>query len=150
MVISAANSDNQGRIVAGIDGSPASIQALEWALTYAGLTDSATEVLVAWDWPPDLGCSSPFGNDCEPALSAEQVLDNLIGRLHIKFPNQPIEGRVVQGHAAPLLIEASKGADLLVTGSRGHGEFVGMLTGSVSEYCATHAHCPVLVHRDVG
>jgi nucleotide-binding universal stress UspA family protein len=32
-------------------------------------------------------------------------------------------------------------------GSRGHGEFAGMLLGSVSEYCATKAHCPVLVHH---
>ena len=53
----------------------------------------------------------------------------------------------MSGHPAPILVEASKGADLLVVGSRGHGEFVGMLIGSVSEYCATNAHCPVLVHR---
>ena len=53
-------------------------------------------------------------------------------------------------HPAPVLVEASKGADLLVVGSRGHGEFVGMLIGSVSEYCVTNAHCPVLVHRDPG
>ena len=150
MAISAQYSENHGRIVAGIDGSPASIQALEWALAYAGLTDSATEVIAAWDWPPDPGCRVLFPNECEPALSAEQALDNLIGRLRSEFPNQPIEGRVEQGHAATLLVEASKGADLLVVGSRGHGEFVGMLTGSVSEYCATHAHCPVLVHRVVG
>ena len=58
-----------------------------------------------------------------------------------------IDPRVVSGHPAPILVEASKGADLLVVGSRGHGEFVGMLIGSVSEYCATNAHCPVLVHR---
>jgi nucleotide-binding universal stress UspA family protein len=53
----------------------------------------------------------------------------------------------VSGHPAPILVEASKGADLLVVGSRGHGEFVGMLLGSVSEHCAMNAHCPVLVHR---
>jgi len=55
----------------------------------------------------------------------------------------------VQGHPAPVLVEASKGADLLVIGCRGHGEFAGMLIGSVSEFCATNAHCPVLVHRAV-
>jgi nucleotide-binding universal stress UspA family protein len=61
-----------------------------------------------------------------------------------------METLVVQGHPAPALVEASKGADLLVVGSRGHGEFVGMLIGSVSEYCTTNAHCPVLVHRPPG
>jgi len=58
-----------------------------------------------------------------------------------------MEIRVIDGHPAPVLVEASKGAELLVVGSRGHGEFVGMLIGSVSEYCAAHALCPVLVHR---
>ena len=58
-----------------------------------------------------------------------------------------MEARLINGHPAPVLVEASKGADLLVVGSRGHGEFVGMLIGSVSEYCVTNAHCPVLVHR---
>ena len=41
----------------------------------------------------------------------------------------------------------TKDATLLVVGSRGHGEVVGMLIGSVSEYCVTHAHCPVVVLR---
>ena len=64
-----------------------------------------------------------------------------------RAPGLRIDARVVSGHPAPILVEASKGADLLVVGSRGHGEFVGMLLGSVSEYCATNALCPVLIHR---
>ncbi|MGI9157173.1 MAG: universal stress protein [Marmoricola sp.] len=46
-----------------------------------------------------------------------------------------------------MLIDAAAGADLLVVGSRGHGGFVGMLLGSVSEHVAAHALCPVLVVR---
>ncbi len=65
-------------------------------------------------------------------------------------PTIEITARVLRGHPAPLLVEESKGADVLVVGSRGHGEFVGMVIGSVSEYCATNAHCPVLVHRPAG
>lgn len=150
MTIFVKGSGNPGRIVVGIDGSPASIQALRWALTFATFTGSATEVIVAWDWPANLGWTFLFPSDCEPELSTEQVLDNLIGQWRTEFPNQLIEGRVVQGHAAPLLVEASKGADLLVVGCRGHGAFVGMLIGSVSQYCVTNAHCPVLVHRALG
>ena len=73
-----------------------------------------------------------------------------LGQLAVSYTHLDVYKRQVQGHPAPLLVEASKGADLLVVGSRGHGEFVGMLIGSVSEYCATNARCPVLIHRAVG
>ncbi len=136
------------RVVAGSDGSPASIAALRWALNYAALTDSATEVIVAWDWPANLGWAFPIPGDFDPEMSAEQVLDVLIGQLRVEFPNQVIEGRVLQGHPAPILVDASVGADLLVVANRGHGEFVGMLLGSVSEHCVAHAHCPVMVFRE--
>ena len=68
-------------------------------------------------------------------------------RRRAAHPGIALEGRVVSGHPAPSLVDAAKGADLLVVGSRGHGQFVGMLLGSVSEYCVRNASCPVLVHR---
>jgi hypothetical protein len=46
---------------------------------------------------------------------------------------------VAEGHPAPRLVQVSDGADLLVVGSRGRGEFTGMLLGSASEYCVHHA-----------
>ena len=59
-----------------------------------------------------------------------------------------VESRIVKGHPSPVLIEPSRGADLLVVGSRGHEEFVGMLLGSVSDHCVSNATCPVLVVRE--
>jgi nucleotide-binding universal stress UspA family protein len=55
--------------------------------------------------------------------------------------------KVTEGHPAFVLTDAARGAALLVVGSRGHGAFAGMLLGSVSEYCAAHAPCPVVVVR---
>ena len=54
----------------------------------------------------------------------------------------------IEGHPAEVLVEASKDADLLVVGSRGHGGFIGMLLGSVSQHVLAHARCPVVVVRD--
>jgi nucleotide-binding universal stress UspA family protein len=57
------------------------------------------------------------------------------------------ERRLETGSPSYALIEASKGATLLVVGCRGHGGFTGMLLGSVSTACVHHAHCPVVVVR---
>jgi nucleotide-binding universal stress UspA family protein len=52
---------------------------------------------------------------------------------------------VYQGNADQVLIEQSKGAEMLIVGSRGHGGLAGVLLGSVSALCAERATCPVLI-----
>ena len=56
-----------------------------------------------------------------------------------------VERRVVEGAAASVLVDESRDAELLVVGSRGHGGFAGLLLGSVSQQCAHHATCPVVI-----
>jgi nucleotide-binding universal stress UspA family protein len=136
-----------GRVVAGIDGSEASLDALGWAAREAGFIGARLEVLTTWEWPNSLGWSVPVPDDFDPESQVRSALDDAVASARAAHPGLDVVARVVQGHPAPILVEASKGADLLVVGSRGHGEFVGMLIGSVSEFCATNAHCPVLVHR---
>jgi nucleotide-binding universal stress UspA family protein len=134
------------RIVVGIDGSPVSLSALEWAVRHAELTHGSLEIVAAWDWPISFGWSMiPEGYD--PASDLRKTIDPLIAELRRAHPNVTMETKIVEGHPAPVLIEESKGADLLVVGSRGHGEFVGMLIGSTSEHCVANAPCPVVVIR---
>ena len=83
----------------------------------------------------------------DPAAEATKVLDDAVAKLRARHPSVEIHTSVTEGYTAQILVEASAGADLLVVGSRGHGEFAGMLLGSVSEHCVAHAHCPVLVFR---
>jgi nucleotide-binding universal stress UspA family protein len=136
-----------GRIVAGIDGSSASLDALAWAARQADLTGARLEVIAVWSWPSSFGWAVPVPSDFDPEGEVQASVDAAVASVRAAHPSLVIEARVVNGHPAPVLVEASKGADLLVVGSRGHGEFVGMLIGSVSEYCTTNARCPVLVHR---
>jgi nucleotide-binding universal stress UspA family protein len=97
---------------------------------------------------PDLGWGPPLPADYTPENDARRVLDEAVAKVRSTHPGVRVRSTIIRGHPAPALIEASRGADLLVLGSRGHGEFVGMLLGSVSEHCVAHAHCPVLVIRD--
>jgi nucleotide-binding universal stress UspA family protein len=123
------------------------LDALDWAARQAVSTNSTLEVIMTWNWPTNYGWTMAFPTGYDPEESVTKALEGAETTLQGKYPDLEVSGRVMQGHPAPILVDASKGADLLVVGSRGHGEFVGMLIGSVSEYCATHAHCPVLVHR---
>jgi nucleotide-binding universal stress UspA family protein len=133
-----------GRIVVGIDGSRSSMAALDWAAEQAVLTGSVLEVVTTWELPATIGWTMP---PYDPAADAQRALDAIIEKVHGDLPALEIRSSVLEGHPAAELVEASQGADLLVVGCRGHGEFAGMLLGSVSQHCTTNAHCPVVVIR---
>jgi nucleotide-binding universal stress UspA family protein len=138
----------QRPIVVGVDGSESSLAALRWAVRQAELTGAPLEIVSAWEWPVRYsGWETPVPPDYDPADEAKRQLDKAVSA--VLTPGDAIEVRrsVIEGHAAPVLEALSKTADLLVVGTQGHREFVGMLLGSVSEHCVTHCHCPVVVTR---
>ncbi len=142
---------NTERIVVGVDGSPASAAAMAWAARYARAVGAAVRVVLAWHYPAAAG-QAPAGV-APPSVTAEversrnELLDQAITAAFGDQPDVPIEREIAYGHPAQVLIDESKDADLLVVGNRGHGGFTGMMLGSVSTHCVTHAHCPVTVVR---
>ncbi len=136
-----------GGIVAGVDGSPTSLEALAWAVRQAELTGSMLHIVMTWEWPPTYAWAVPIPDDWDPEEEMHKSLSAIAAEVRTEHPELVFDASLVEGHPVPNLIEASKGADLLVVGCRGHSEFVGMLLGSVSENCAMNAHCPVLVYR---
>jgi nucleotide-binding universal stress UspA family protein len=150
MTDSEGTTSSTRRIIVGVDGSPSSLAALRWAVQQARLTGSPLEVISAWEWPTSyVGWEAPVPSDYDPANETRRQLDKAVSA--VLTPDDAIEVRqsVIEGHPAPVLEELSKNAALVVVGSHGHGEFVGMLLGSVSEHCVTHCHCPVVVIRGV-
>ena len=131
------------KIVVGIDGSASSIHALRWAVRQAQATGSAVEAVMAWQYP--VGLVPAGGQDFE--AESRQALDDAIEGAFSRSPLVQVNQVVEEGEPALALVGRSRDAALLVVGSRGHGAFVGMLIGSVSQYCVTHAHCPVVVLR---
>ena len=138
------------RIVVGVDGSPEAKEALRWAVEEARLRGAALRVVHAWEFP--LGAVGPgvpalYNGEFLQTLrlDAEQLVDRLLAETD---PGATIiETAVVEGPAAQTLIAAAEGAELLVVGSRGRGGFTGLLLGSVSQQCAHHAPCPVVIVR---
>jgi nucleotide-binding universal stress UspA family protein len=138
--------EHRGRIVVGVDGSEASVKALEWAIDQAGLTGAIVEAVQAWEVPAMYGTGMmvlPGGEEFD--AGARKNLEASVGRALGARRDVVVEHHTVSGHAAKVLIDMAEGADLLVVGSRGHGGFVGALVGSVSHYCVSHAACPVVV-----
>ena len=134
-------------IVVGVDGSGPSKRALRWAADQAKLTGAKLKVVTSWEYPPTLGWAPPYPSDFDPNEDARKALQETIDAVLGPEAAVVAQAEVTEGHPAFVLTEAARGAELLVVGSRGHGAFAGMLLGSVSEYCAAHAPCPVVVVR---
>jgi nucleotide-binding universal stress UspA family protein len=125
-------SERPTRIVVGIDGSEHSKVALAWAAREATMTGAPLTVVTTWEFPTNYGYLVPWPEDLDFAAEAKTVLDETVTEVLGASPTIELTLEVVRGHAALVLEDLSKTSRLLVVGSRGHGEFAGMLLGSVS------------------
>ncbi len=140
------------RIVVGVDGSDHAARALAHAVEEArrriaaGDDDVTIEAIHSYHglvYQPGM----EFGYGVQPPrekLEAE-AMDRLLKALDGAPKDVPIAPIVVADSPSHALLEAGRGADLLVVGSRGHGGFRGLLLGSTSLQVVTHAPCPVVV-----
>ncbi len=134
-----------GRIVVGIDGSPGSFEALRWGLAEAQTRRARVDAIHGWHEPT---ASSVVTGPPDPYDEAAHVVADEAGNVAKAFdPTVPFEAVASQGSPVSVLLEASRGADLLVVGARGGGGWRALLLGSVARQCADHAPCPVVVVR---
>jgi nucleotide-binding universal stress UspA family protein len=133
-----------GKIVVGVDGSIHSKRALDWAHGQAKLIGAEIEAVATWEVPALWGIVPQVDMQAEASSILKAVTEEIVG----SESDVKVHLRVLEGHAGPLLKECAFGADLLVVGSRGHGEFVGMLLGSVSSFLAATAPCPIVIVHD--
>jgi nucleotide-binding universal stress UspA family protein len=135
------------RIVVGVDGSAPSVTALRWAVAEAAHHGAEVIAVSGWELPV-VGASEGMGfslGTLADGLQAEaqRRLDEVVGSLDAGTVT--IGKAVEYGSPARLLLEKAADADLLVVGARGLGGFRGLLLGSVSQHCITHAVCPTVV-----
>lgn len=138
-------SDPAAPVVVGVDGSPASTAAIDFAVAAA---DAAGCPLVAvhtwWD--------ALVGPELEPLLDwgaiendEHRVLAEQLAGRSAAYPDVKVSTVVERSHPSKVMLRHAVGARLLVVGSRGRGGFAGLLLGSVSRAMVHRAPCPVAV-----
>ncbi|MFK4121646.1 universal stress protein [Streptomyces longwoodensis] len=134
-----------GPITAGVDGTDESLAALAWAAREAVRRDAALRVVHVWEFQPD---AAP--DVADRASQARWVREGVAGAVRAvaeRHPALAVTTDVLEGPPADTLLDAARGAGMLVLGSRGHGPFVGFLLGSVGQQAITEAVCPVVAVR---
>jgi nucleotide-binding universal stress UspA family protein len=131
--------ETRPRTVAGVDGSEPSRDALRRAVTQAGLTGATVEAFLAWHYPY---LAAGYGwaplavmQASELAADGEKLVTGVVGSVVDPAVPVPVTVRAAQGRPAGVLLDAARGAQLLVVGSRGLGGFTEALLASVSQHC---------------
>lgn len=136
-------------VVVGVDGSSLSMAALDFAFDMAERHNWRVRAVHAWEIPAYDILAAPAGPppiDVADLESAEQraFAESLAG-LRERHPAIEIEERVIKGASARAILDASGDACLIVLGTRGRGEFLGAILGSVSQGVLHRATVPVAV-----
>lgn len=140
----------KGSIVVGVDGSPWSRAAMEWATAEAIRRGLPLHLVHSLSLDHLVGSS--FGSDvmAEARTQADTLLIDAALRVHTIGRDIPLTTVSTRGYASGALVRASHGASMVVVGARGLGVLSGSALGSVSFQVATHASSPVVVVRHTG
>jgi nucleotide-binding universal stress UspA family protein len=146
VVVPARWDGDTGRIVVGVKSSRHAPELLAEAFRVARQRHASLLVVHAWKLPGAYDDIIEARVDLD-TLRAEAVreMKGLLQELRGAFPDVPVEVEVVHDHAAHALVEASRVADLVVVGRRGHGVPAAVHLGSTTRAVLRAAPCPVRV-----
>ncbi|MET0132301.1 MAG: universal stress protein [Kibdelosporangium sp.] len=136
-------------ILVGVDGSRASIAALQWAVSEAARRDlTALAVMVHLPQGQIMIGAVPYDALPPSGLAAEHAdcvrrLADAVGEVDPGAVT--IDQVVVSGRPGAELAKLSDAAEMLVVGSHGHNRLSDVVLGTVGSYCVRHAACPVVV-----
>ncbi|MFJ2648069.1 universal stress protein [Streptomyces sp. NPDC087420] len=141
-------------LMVAVDGSPSSLEAVDWAADEAARQDVPLRIVhgvVQANRPePQEDEALPFA----PPQTREQAVeegDEVVAaaaeRVRRRAPGVKVTAEVLPGEAVNALLGESAGALALVLGHRGRGALTGLLLGSVGLEVAGRAECPVVIIR---
>jgi nucleotide-binding universal stress UspA family protein len=139
------STDADAPVVVGVDGSPASEAAIDFATAFADTVGCPLVAVHTW-WDSLIETVPEAFIDLDAIAADERRLlaEQLAGR-SATHPDLAVSTVVTRSRPAPGLLEQAKGARLLVVGTRGRGGFAGLLLGSVGRAVVHRAPCPVAV-----
>lgn len=136
-------------ILVGIDGSPASVRALEWALDTAELRGINVHVLHAFKteymFYVDIPATALALPRAELEAAAEAMVNEALESVEPRDTVGITSECVNTGDAAKELANRSEDFEMIVLGSRGRGTLAGLFLGSVAFKVLQLAACPVVV-----
>lgn len=149
VVVRKAPSATASQVVVGVDGSALSLAALDFAFDMADRRGWSVLAVHAWEIPSYDVLASPSGPppiDLEELVASEEraFAESLAG-LQERHPGVRVDQRIVKAPSVKAILDASGDAALIVMGTRGRGEFLGAVLGSVSQGVLHRAKVPVAV-----
>jgi len=142
-------------LTVGLDGSPESLAAADWAAREAVTRDLPLHLVSASDWQmPAYAPTGALGAPTPPRdlrrAYAQRLLDEARTRIARRHPGLRIIEEEIPGLPVPALLRAAEETELLVLGSRGCGRVTGFLLGSVSLSVLAGSERPVVLVRAPG
>ncbi|MGC0272935.1 universal stress protein [Pseudactinotalea sp. Z1739] len=144
--------EREPTILVGVDGSAASLNALDWALAHAGKSGWNLHLVCAYALPTFAAGTIDGGyatlDDTAIRDGAQAVLDEALTRC--EGVGVQVTSALETGDAAGVLVDLSAQVRLAVVGTRGRSGFAERILGTVSSALPAHSHCPTVVvpHRE--
>jgi nucleotide-binding universal stress UspA family protein len=145
VVVRGEEHGSRAPVVVGVDAAPTGEAAVAFAFEAAAERGVPLLAVHTWGCPPGDMRTAPFWR--ELIDEAERNLAESLAGWTEKYPDLPVQRIVNHSTPAHRLRELSEEAQLVVVGSRGHGELAGLILGSVSNAMVHGAACPVAVVR---
>jgi nucleotide-binding universal stress UspA family protein len=134
-------------VTVGLDGSPQSRAAAEWAAREAQLLGLPVKLVHVWEPVPEPVALASFLGAETHRHWAESVSREAVEGLRLRHPGVDVTMEQLSGMPAEALVKAAEEAELLVLGSRALGGLGGFLVGSVGLPVVAHAERPVVLVR---
>ncbi|WP_371642365.1 universal stress protein [Streptomyces mirabilis] len=137
-------------VTVGLDGSPESRAAADWAAREAKLRGLPLKLVNVWEPVPEPIAQAPLLGPETHQHWSERIPREAAEELRAAHPEVDVLIKQVTGRPAEVLTDAGKDAEPLVLGSRGLSGVGGFMVGSVGLAVVAHAECPVVLVRAEG